>query len=32
MAKTEAEDCTLIDAGFDFVCDLNGNKLFRKIK
>ena len=30
VAKTEGEACGLIDAGFDFVCDFNGNKLFRK--
>lgn len=32
VAKTEGEACTLIDAGFDFVCDFNGNKFFRKRK
>jgi integrase len=32
IAKSEGEACTLIDAGFDFVCDFNGNKLFRKRK
>ena len=32
IAKTEGEACALIDAGFDFVCDFNGNKLFRKRK
>lgn len=32
VAKTEGEACSLIDAGFDFVCDFNGNKLFRKRK
>ena len=32
VAKTEGEACALIDAGFDFVCDFNGNKLFRKRK
>jgi hypothetical protein len=32
VAKTEGEACTLIDAGFDFVCDFSGHKLFRKRK
>jgi integrase len=32
VAKTEAEACVLIDAGFDFVCDFDGHKLFRKRK
>ena len=32
IAKTEGEACTLVEAGFDFVCDFNGNKLFRKRK
>jgi len=32
VAKTEAEACLLIDAGFDFVCDFDGHKLFRKRK
>lgn len=32
VAKTEGEACSLIDAGFDFFCDFNGNKLFRKRK
>jgi len=30
VAKTEADVCVLVDAGFDFVCDFNGNKIFRK--
>jgi hypothetical protein len=30
VAKTEAEACLLIESGFDFVCDFDGNKLFRK--
>jgi integrase len=30
VAKTEAEACVLIEAGFDFVCDFDGHKLFRK--
>jgi hypothetical protein len=32
VAKTEAEACVLVDAGFDFVCDFNGNKIFKKRK
>jgi len=32
VAKTEAETCVLIEAGFDFVCDFDGHKLFRKRK
>jgi integrase len=32
VAKTEAEACVLIEAGFDFVCDFDGHKLFRKKK
>jgi hypothetical protein len=26
------EACQLIGAGFEFVCDINGHKLFRKKK
>ncbi len=32
VAKTEAEACVLIEAGFEFVCDFDGHKLFRKRK
>jgi integrase len=32
VAKSEGEACLLMEAGFDFVCDFNGNKLFRKKK
>lgn len=32
VAKTEADACLLIEAGFDFVCDFDGHKLFRKRK
>jgi len=32
VANTEAEACLLIEAGFDFVCDFDGHKLFRKRK
>jgi integrase len=32
VAKTEAEACVLIEAGFDYVCDFDGHKLFRRRK
>jgi hypothetical protein len=32
VAHSEQESCQLIEAGFEFVCDFNGNKLFRKRK
>jgi integrase len=32
VAKSENEACVLIEAGFDFVCDFDGHKLFRKRK
>jgi hypothetical protein len=32
VAKTEKEACALIDVGFEFVCDFDGHKLFRKRK
>ena len=32
VAKTEGETCVLMEAGFDFVCDFDGHKLFRKKK
>jgi site-specific recombinase XerC len=32
VAHSKKEACQLIEAGFDFVCDYNGNKLFRKRK
>ena len=32
VAHSEEEACKLIEAGFEFVCDFNGNKLFRKLK
>jgi integrase len=32
VAKTEKEACALVDAGFDFVCDFNEHKIFRKRK
>ena len=32
VAHTEEEACKLVEAGFDFVCDFNGNKIFKKRK
>ncbi len=32
VAHNETEACQLIEAGFEFVCDFGGNKLFRKRK
>jgi hypothetical protein len=32
VAKTERDACSLVDAGFEFVCDFNGDKIFRKRK
>ena len=32
VAHSEEETCQLIEAGFEFVCDFSGNKLFRKRK
>ena len=32
IAHSEKEACELIEAGFDFVCEFNENKLFRKRK
>jgi hypothetical protein len=32
VAKTEPDVCALIDAGFDYVCDYEGHKVFRKRK
>jgi len=32
VAKTEVDACALVDAGFEFVCDFNGDKIFRKPK
>jgi hypothetical protein len=31
-ARTEAEALSLIEAGFEYVCDFEGAKLFRKRK
>jgi len=32
VARSEKEVCQLIEAGFEYVCDYNGNKVFRKRK
>lgn len=32
VAHSEEEVCKLIEAGFEYVCDFNGNKIFRKRK
>jgi integrase len=32
VAKTETDVCALIDAGFEYVCDYEGHKIFRKRK
>jgi hypothetical protein len=32
VAKTEAEICSLIEAGFGYVCEFEGHKIFKKKK
>jgi len=32
IAHFEQEVCQLIEAGFEYVCDYNGNRIFRKRK
>jgi hypothetical protein len=32
VAHSEEEACKLVESGFDYVCDFNGNKIFRKLK
>jgi integrase len=32
VASTEKEACQLVEAGFEYVCEYNGNKIFRKRK
>jgi len=32
VAKTEKDACTLIDAGFEYVCDFDNARIFRKKK
>lgn len=32
VATSEKEVCQLVEAGFEYICDYNGNKIFRKRK
>jgi hypothetical protein len=32
VAKSERDICALVDAGFEYVCDFNEHKIFRKRK
>jgi integrase len=32
VAHSEDEACQMVETGFEFVCDFNGNKIFRKRK
>jgi len=32
VASSEKQVCQLVEAGFEYVCDYNGNKAFRKRK
>ncbi len=32
VAKTEAAACSLIEAGFEYICDFDNSKIFRKRK
>jgi len=32
VAKTTEETCKLVEAGFEYVCNVNGDKIFRKRK
>jgi integrase len=32
VAKNEKEICSLVEAGFEYVCEFNGHKIFRKKK
>jgi DNA polymerase sigma len=32
VAKTTVDVCQLVDAGFEYVCDIENNKVFRKRK
>jgi hypothetical protein len=31
-AKNAVNACALVDAGFEYVCDLDGSKIFRRKK
>jgi hypothetical protein len=32
VAKTETEICSLVEAGFEYVCEFEGHKIFKKKK
>jgi hypothetical protein len=32
IAHSEQEVCQLIESGFEYICDFQGNKIFRKRK
>jgi hypothetical protein len=32
VAASKKEVCSLVEAGFEYVCDYNANKIFRKRK
>ncbi|MDH5787797.1 MAG: hypothetical protein OEZ40_05855 [Candidatus Bathyarchaeota archaeon] len=32
VAKNEKDACALVEAGFEYVCDFNYHKIFRKSK
>jgi len=32
VAHSEEEACKFVEAGFEYVCDYNSNKIFRKRK
>jgi len=32
VAKSEVDACALVEAGFEYICDFNGDKIFRKPK
>ena len=32
IARTTVEACQLVENGFEYVCDIEGNKVFRKRK
>ncbi len=32
VASREKDACALVDAGFEYVCDFSGSKIFRKRK
>jgi len=32
VAHAEKEACQLVEAGFDYICDFNGNNIFQEIE